>query len=352
MRESYPVTDRLVLLGRSLQHMDRGGELAEVTKVLGPRDRNNLDLQLALAFAYDQREHYDQAEAEYRPAAQGAGRRQNPRGAARGVDGGRGPLRGPRRPAGVGRRSAIASCWPAILTIPPIAMSSPASCSNGGRLDEAAELYEGHNPDYEGRMLLVMIRIQAKNAAAAEREARRCSRTIPATPRPKGLLADVLNLRGDYRQARSIYERLLKSNAVRSEARRSSSLTRRSGPKTTRKRCNASRLSPIRGRWRTRTRCGSSLTCRAPTSTRRPTPRTFRRSAGRPCCTSPSKLWRRRTTTPPTWRSWARCCTASARVRSKLGGVATGLGPRPERRGDATATGQRADGERQGGRGA
>ena len=35
------------------------------TKVLGPRDRHNLELQLALAFAYDQRGQYDEAEAEY-----------------------------------------------------------------------------------------------------------------------------------------------------------------------------------------------------------------------------------------------------------------------------------------------
>ena len=85
---------------------------------------------------------------------------------------------------------------------------------DGGRLDEAAELYDGVNPDYEGRVLLVMIRVQARDGAGAEREARALLHDNPGDATAEGLLADVLNQRGDYRQARSIYERLLKSNAA------------------------------------------------------------------------------------------------------------------------------------------
>jgi tetratricopeptide (TPR) repeat protein/cellulose synthase/poly-beta-1,6-N-acetylglucosamine synthase-like glycosyltransferase len=212
MRETYPSTDRLVLLGHSLQRMDRTAELAEVTKVLGPRDRNNLGLQLALAFAYDQREDYDQADIEYRRlfAALDAGKIPEARreelmaGAARcSVHAGRQELAGERYRQLLERfpdRPAYRNEFAGILL-------------DGGRLDEAAELYQGHNPDYEGRVLLVMIYTSAKNSAAAEREARALLKDNPGDATAEGLLADVLNLRGDFRQARSIYERLLKSNA-------------------------------------------------------------------------------------------------------------------------------------------
>ncbi len=213
MRESYPSTDRLVLLGRSLQHMDRGGELAEVTKILGPRDRGNQGLQIALAFAYDQREQFDQAEAEYdrllkaldAGAVPEARREELTAGAARCA-------------VHAGRLELAAERYRRLLARYP---DHPAYRNefagvllNGGRLDEAAELYEGVNPDYEGRVLLVMIRVQAKDAAGAEREARALLQDNPGDATAEGLLADVLNLRGDYRQARSIYERLLKSNAA------------------------------------------------------------------------------------------------------------------------------------------
>ena len=66
MKDSWPGTDRLVLLTQALAKMERPTELAELTKRLAPRDPDNLDLQLALAFAHDQREDFDQADAEFR----------------------------------------------------------------------------------------------------------------------------------------------------------------------------------------------------------------------------------------------------------------------------------------------
>ena len=126
MREAYPSTDRLVLLGRSLRRMDRGGELAEVTKVLGG-DRGNLDLQIALAFAYDQREQFDQAEAEYGRLLKGLDAGTVPEARREELRPGRPGARS--TPAGrTSPRSATACCWPASPTTPPTATSSPASC--------------------------------------------------------------------------------------------------------------------------------------------------------------------------------------------------------------------------------
>ncbi len=263
MRESYPSTDRLVLLGRSLQHMDRAGELAEVTKVLGPRDRGNQDLQIALAFAYDQREQFDQAEAEYdrllkaldAGAVPEARREELTAGAARCA-------------VHAGRLELAAERYRRLLVRYP---DHPAYRNefagvllNGGRLEEAAELYEGVNPDYEGRVLLVMIRVQAKDAAGAEREARALLQDNPGDATAEGLLADVLNLRGDYRQARSIYERLLKSNAA--DQKLAIQLAHTSlWAKNYQEALQRFQAVADQGRWRTRTRCGSSPTCRAPT---------------------------------------------------------------------------------------
>ncbi|HVS37471.1 MAG TPA: tetratricopeptide repeat protein [Gemmataceae bacterium] len=213
MRDAYPSTDRLVLLGRSLQRLGRGSELAEVTKVLGPRDRHNLDLQIALAGAYDQRGQFDQAEAEYQELLQA-------------LDAGTVPeakreelmAAAARCAFHAGRVDLAAGRYRRLLARYPehgaYRNEFAGALLDAGRLNEAADLYEGMNPDYEGRVLLVMIHVQAKDAAAAEREARALLRDNPGDPTAEGLLADVLNLRGDFRQARAIYERLIKSNSA------------------------------------------------------------------------------------------------------------------------------------------
>jgi len=68
MAQSWPGTDRLVLLTNAMNRMDRPTEVAEITRRLAPRAPNNLELQLALAYAHDQREDFDKADAEFRKA--------------------------------------------------------------------------------------------------------------------------------------------------------------------------------------------------------------------------------------------------------------------------------------------
>ena len=123
-------------------------------------------------------------------------------------------------------------------------------------------MYDGLNPDYEGRVLLVMIRTQAKDWTAAERKARALLQDNPGDATAEGLLADVLNLRGDYRQARSIYERLLKSNS--SDLKLAIQLASTSlWAKNYQEVLERFQAVADQGRWRTRTRCGSFPTCRA-----------------------------------------------------------------------------------------
>src|SRR5262249_11697631 len=63
--KGYPSTDRLVLLIGALAKVNRSGEMDEVTKLLAPRDRHNVDLRVALVHALANSKEYERAEAEY-----------------------------------------------------------------------------------------------------------------------------------------------------------------------------------------------------------------------------------------------------------------------------------------------
>jgi cellulose synthase/poly-beta-1,6-N-acetylglucosamine synthase-like glycosyltransferase/predicted Zn-dependent protease len=208
MRQPYPTTDRLVLLSRILHHTDRGSEMAEVVKRLAPRDRNNLDLQLALAHAYDQHEEFDKAEVEYQRLLQAVDRGRFPEarreelllGAARNA------VHAGRLDLAADRFAVVLQAWP---DRPQYRNEFAGALLAANRLDEAARLFEGCEPDADGRVLLVLIHTAARRYEAAEREARALLRQQPDDPTAQGLLADVLNLRGQHLQAQAIYQRLL-----------------------------------------------------------------------------------------------------------------------------------------------
>src|SRR5262249_7230216 len=65
MRQSYPSNDRLVLLMAALARANRSGEIDQVTMLLAPRDRKNLDLQNALAQTVDNTQDCGRSEEEY-----------------------------------------------------------------------------------------------------------------------------------------------------------------------------------------------------------------------------------------------------------------------------------------------
>jgi predicted Zn-dependent protease/cellulose synthase/poly-beta-1,6-N-acetylglucosamine synthase-like glycosyltransferase len=213
MRQPYPPTDRLVLLSHVLQRVDRPEDMAQVVKLLAPRDRSNFDLQLALAQAYDQHEEFDKAEAEYQRLLAALQRRAIPPtcreellvGAARAA------VHAGRLELAAERFRTVLATWP---DRPQYRNEFAGALLGANRLEEAGRVFDGGQPDREGRVLLVMIHTAARRYDAAEREARALLREQPGDPTAEGLLADVLNLRGQHLQAQAIYQRLLASRGA------------------------------------------------------------------------------------------------------------------------------------------
>jgi predicted Zn-dependent protease/cellulose synthase/poly-beta-1,6-N-acetylglucosamine synthase-like glycosyltransferase len=213
MRQPYPPTDRLVLLSRVLHHADRPNEMAEIVKRLAPRDRNNFDLQLALAHAYDQHEEYDKAESEYQRLLLAIDRGHIPEARREEllVGAARSSVHAGRLERAMERFALVLQTWP---DKDQYRNEFAGALLGANRLDEAARLFEGGEPDREGRVLLVMIHTAASRFDAAERQARALLREQPGDPTAEGLLADVLNLRGQHLQAQAIYQRLLASRGA------------------------------------------------------------------------------------------------------------------------------------------
>jgi cellulose synthase/poly-beta-1,6-N-acetylglucosamine synthase-like glycosyltransferase/tetratricopeptide (TPR) repeat protein len=208
LHQTYPPTDRLVLLSRVLLRADRSAELAEVVKRLAPRDRDNLDLQLALAYAHEQHEEYDQAEVEYQRLLDSAERGRFPEarreellvGAARGA------VHAGQLDLASERFERVLQTWPGK---PAYRNEFAGALLGAGRLEEAARLLDGAEPDREGRVLKVMVHTARRRYEDAEREARALLQQYPGDTIAEGLLADVLNVRGHHLQAQAIYQRLL-----------------------------------------------------------------------------------------------------------------------------------------------
>jgi hypothetical protein len=162
IRQGFASTDRLVLLSQALGQAGRGNELAAVTKLLAPRDRHNLDLQLALAYAPDQHQEYDQAEAEFARLLEGLDRGQFPE--ARRQELLLAAARSSTHAGDLDRASAnfrrVLDGWP---DNPAYRNEFAGALLSGKRLQEAAQLYDGMQPDYEGRVLLVLIHAAAKH---------------------------------------------------------------------------------------------------------------------------------------------------------------------------------------------
>jgi tetratricopeptide (TPR) repeat protein/cellulose synthase/poly-beta-1,6-N-acetylglucosamine synthase-like glycosyltransferase len=208
---TYPSTDRLVLLGNALQRMDRPNELAEVTRLLAGRDMNNLDLQVALAFAYDLREEHDRAEEAFQRVREA-------------IDAGRYPadrreqvmLGAARSSVHGGRLELARSHFEELIRLHPDKMAYRNELAsvllNSGHHADLLRLYASVEPDYEGRILMVMSRTAAHDYDGALRDARAILKDKPGDATAEGLVADVLSRQGNRVQARVIYERLLKAN--------------------------------------------------------------------------------------------------------------------------------------------
>lgn len=212
MGDKYPSTDRLVLLGEALTRVERPVELAEVMKRLAPRDRDNLDLQLALARAFDEGEEFEQAEGEYQRLLASIDRGQFP--ASRREEVLAFAARSAARSGDIDLASQRFTVLINLNPNKPEYRHELASVLMSARhFSDAARLYDGVDIDYDGRVMLVLIYSAARDWPAAEREAKALTRAFPDDSAAEGMLADVLQASGEYLRARVIYERLVSSGA-------------------------------------------------------------------------------------------------------------------------------------------
>jgi tetratricopeptide (TPR) repeat protein/cellulose synthase/poly-beta-1,6-N-acetylglucosamine synthase-like glycosyltransferase len=213
MQSNYPSNDRLVLLMAALARVNHPREMDQVTLLLAPRDRRNLDLQFALAQTLDNHQDSQRAEDEY---ARLLGE----------VDAGRLPGRRKRELLLAAARASVHSgnverageLFSRLLRTDgqdgTVRNEFAGVLMGARRFADAARLYDGVQPDLNGRLLLVAIHAQAGDLEAAEKEARAIIRLRPDDGQAKLLLADVLSWKkSGYRQSRAIYEQLLQANA-------------------------------------------------------------------------------------------------------------------------------------------
>lgn len=213
MGQKFPSTDRLVLLSRAFRNLDRPNEMAEVTKLLAPRDRDNFDLQLGLAYAYDQQEDYDKAVAVCERLLAALDRGTIPARRREEI-----LLAAARAHVHLGDIDRADEYFRRVLEAYPDKMAYRNELAgvllSGRRLVEADQLYQGVEPDYEGRVLLVMIHAASKQYERATQEARVLLQERPGDATVEELLADVLSMQDNHLQAQAIYQRLASGHAA------------------------------------------------------------------------------------------------------------------------------------------
>jgi tetratricopeptide (TPR) repeat protein/cellulose synthase/poly-beta-1,6-N-acetylglucosamine synthase-like glycosyltransferase len=209
MNASYPSTDRLVLLMSCLPKVNRLDDTGNLMKFLAPRDRSNLDLQLALAQAFDSGKDYSQAEAEYQRLLGEANRTVLTASKRREflVAAARASVHATDMDKAVERFQAALKEFPGDEKLRNEFVGVLISA---GRFKEVPAIYAEREPDDEGRMLLMSAYAMANDFEAAERESRIIVAKRPDDPAAKALLADMLSYRKNFLQSRAIYERLSK----------------------------------------------------------------------------------------------------------------------------------------------
>jgi tetratricopeptide (TPR) repeat protein/cellulose synthase/poly-beta-1,6-N-acetylglucosamine synthase-like glycosyltransferase len=203
----HPSSDRLSFLMRMMTRLDRKEELRQVALLLAPRDRGNVDLQIALAQALDNTKDYDHAEEEYQRLLERAQKRSLPAAQRRELLLGAG-----RTSVHAGKLERAAERFRELLRLYPndasLRNETAGVLLSADKPKEAIALFQGVEPDLDGRLLLVGIHARLGNYNAAEKEARQVLALKPGDAQAEQLLADVLSWKKGFAQSRAIYERL------------------------------------------------------------------------------------------------------------------------------------------------
>jgi tetratricopeptide (TPR) repeat protein len=209
LQESYPSTDRLVQLMGALTTSKCDECVDQVTLLLAPRDRRNLDLQIALAQSLDDTQDYTRAEKQYQTLLVRLRKGDIPAERRRDV-----LLAAARNRVHAGKGEKADEFFHELLNEDPTDNSLRNEFAGAliaaQRFTDAAKLYEGVTPDIDGRMLLISAYAQMKDFAAAENECKKILLARPDDVEAQILLADILSWKGGLEQPRAIYERLMR----------------------------------------------------------------------------------------------------------------------------------------------
>ncbi len=211
LQQSYPRTERLVLLAKAFMYLDRLEELTAVTLLLAPRDLNNLNLQVGLAAALDRHGDHERATVEYQLLLDAINAGRLPEARRKEILAGLA-----RSQAHAGQFEHARAGFQELIRRYPDDMGYrnelAALLLHHRHFPEAVAAFQGVSPNYAGRVLLVLIHATAGESAAAEIEARTLLKLHPGDATGEGLLADMLQQRGEHRLAQAIYERLFKAD--------------------------------------------------------------------------------------------------------------------------------------------
>jgi tetratricopeptide (TPR) repeat protein len=205
--EREPPTDRLVLLVGALARADRGADADKVALILAPRDRANLDLQIAQANAYINSKDYARARQEYEKLLAESRARRLPPARRRALE-----LAYARSLFHSGQVEEGARQFRQLLAAEPddlaLRYELAGALTGVRRYDEAAAVYDGVTPDRRGRLLLASAYALAGKPADAQRQCDLVLRDNPDDPEAALLKADVLSARKSTAEAEAIYNRL------------------------------------------------------------------------------------------------------------------------------------------------
>ncbi len=210
MAQPRPDQDRLVLLDEAMIRLGRLDRVADVARVLALRDRQNNDLQLALARAYSNSQEYAKAEVEYQRLYMRMQRGQLTPLQQREL-----LLAAARSAVHAGHLDDAVVRFRELFKLdkPDVALRDEFAgvLTQATHYGEAVQILQTGDLDFDGRLLLVTAYLMARDYEAAETEARRVLKEKPADPRAEILLAAVMAGKKNYAAARLIYDRVLRA---------------------------------------------------------------------------------------------------------------------------------------------
>lgn len=218
LRSSYPSTDKLSLLSRALMKVgEPTAERAAVIERLHPRDPENFGLRLALGYAYDFQQKHKDAEKQFATLLDELDQGKWPEAKRKEIE-----LGTFHAAIHAGDLELGHKVFDRLIQLPDlpetgnnsraeIRNSFAAALMNGDRAKDAAQLYQGvENLEDDNLKMLVYINSKLGDLTAAKRVARDLLLRNPNDPDAEGIMADVLQMEGNHRQAEDIFKRLLR----------------------------------------------------------------------------------------------------------------------------------------------